>query len=61
MQGAVEVKHGLCWKFEGVRGVRAMGYLPRRAAYKEWDQPKREEDAEVSKTGKTEPSKLFDN
>ena len=38
-QEAVKLK--LLWTFQDVRDVRAMEYLPRKAANREWNQPKR--------------------
>ena len=38
-QEAVKLK--LPWTFQDVRDVRAMEYLPRKAANREWNQPKR--------------------
>lgn len=37
-----------------------MECLPWRAAYREWDQPKREKWVAVSRAGRAESSKLFD-
>lgn len=31
---AVKAKSGFHWRLQGVRGARAMGYLPRRAAHR---------------------------
>lgn len=39
---AVKVKPGLLWRPQDVGDARAVGYLPRRAANREWDQPRRE-------------------
>jgi len=41
LHGAVKVKPGLCWRPQDVRDARAVGYLPRRAAHRKWNQPKR--------------------
>ena len=38
---AVQVKSGLPWKHQDVSDARAMGYLPRKTANREWNQPKR--------------------
>ena len=37
---AVKLKPGLPWRTQGVRDVRVMGYLPRRAANREWTRPR---------------------
>jgi hypothetical protein len=39
---ARKVKFGLHCGSQDVRGARSVGYLPRRAAYEEWNQPERE-------------------
>lgn len=38
---AVKVKPELCWRPQSVGNATTMGSLPRRAAHREWDQPKR--------------------
>ena len=38
---AVKLKPGLPWRTQDVRDAKIMGYLPRRAANREWNQPKR--------------------
>ena len=38
---AVKLKPGLPWRTQDVRDARVVGYLPRRAAKREWNQPKR--------------------
>ena len=46
---AVKLKPGLPWRTQDVRDARVVGYLPRRAANREWNQPKRKKCAAVSK------------
>lgn len=57
---AVKVWPGLHWRLQDIRGARAMGYLPWRAVYKEWDQPKRGKRVAVCRAGRAEPAKRFD-
>ena len=38
---AVKVKPGLPWRPQDVGDARVMGYLPRKAANREWNQLKR--------------------
>lgn len=38
----VKVMPELCWRLQDVGDTRAVGYLPRRAAIRKWNQPKRE-------------------
>ena len=49
------------WRPQDVGDVRAVGYLPRKAAYSEWNPFKRKKCVAVSKAGRAEPSKPFDN
>ena len=42
----------LPWRPEGVRDDTAMGYLLRKAANKEWNQPRRKKFVSVIKDGK---------
>ena len=46
---AVKVKPRLPWRPQDVRDARAMGYLLRKAASREWNQSKREKCVAVSK------------
>ena len=46
---AVRVKPGLPWGPEDVGDVRFVGYLPKRAANREWSQPKRKKCVVVNK------------
>lgn len=46
---SVKLKPGLSWRTQVVRDARVMGYLWRRAANREWKQPKTKECAAVSK------------
>ena len=43
------MKPGLPWRAQDVRDATAMGYLPRGAANREWNQPKRKKCAAVNK------------
>lgn len=45
---------------EDVRGTRAVGYLQRRAADREWNKTKKKKNVVGSKYGKMDPSKPFD-
>ena len=47
---AVKVKPGLPWRPQEVRDARALEYLLRRAANREWNLPKRKNYVEVNKT-----------
>lgn len=58
---AVQVWPGLQWRPQDFGDVRAERYIHRRAAYIDWNQPKREIYVVVSKAGRAEPSKPFDN
>lgn len=45
---------------QGIKGTRAVGSPPRRAAHRKWKQPKREKCAAGSEAGRLKPSKPFD-
>ena len=45
----MKLKPGLPWRTQDVRDARVMGYLLRRAANREWNQPKKERCATVNK------------
>jgi hypothetical protein len=47
-QEAVTLK--LPWRSQDIRDARAMGYLLRKVANREWDQPRRKKFVIVSKT-----------
>lgn len=47
---AVKVKPGLPWRPQDVGDSRALGYLLRKAADREWSQPKREKCLVVNKS-----------
>lgn len=51
---AVKVKPELCWRPQSVGNAPTMGWLPRRAAPREWNQLKRR--AAVSRAGRMELS-----
>jgi hypothetical protein len=51
-QEAVKMK--LPWILQDVRDARAMGYLPRKAANREWNQTKRKKFVAVNKAERTE-------
>ena len=46
---AVKLKPGLPWRPQNVGDARAIGYLSRRAANREWNQPKRKKCVSVNK------------
>ena len=46
---AVRLKSRLPWKTQDVRDARAVGNLLRKAAHREWNQPKRKKCAAVNK------------
>ena len=48
MSEALKVKSGLPWRPQDVRDARAVGYLLRRAATREWNQLKREKCAAIT-------------
>ena len=54
-----EQEPGLCWSPHSAGNARAVGYPLRRAADREFNQPKREQCVPVSKAGRAEPSKYF--
>lgn len=56
----VKIKPGLQWRCRDVRGVRALGYLLRRAAHREWNQPKSEKYVVLNKARKVDSSIPFD-
>lgn len=45
----VKVKLGLPWRLQDAGDARVMGYLPRKTANREWNQPKREKRVTVKK------------
>jgi hypothetical protein len=49
-QEAVTLK--LTWRTQDVQDARAVGYLPRKAANREWNQPRREKFPAVNKDEK---------
>ena len=49
MKQAMEVKHRLCKRPQDVGDARVVGYLLRKAANREWNQPKREKCVAVNK------------
>ena len=53
MHDSVKGKPGLPWRPQDVKDARAMGYLPRRAAKRKWEQPRREKCAVVNRGGKS--------
>jgi hypothetical protein len=46
---AMKVEPGLSWRPQDIGIARVVGYLPRRAASWEWNQPKRKKCAAVNK------------
>jgi hypothetical protein len=46
---AVKVKPGLPWKTQDVRDARIIGHLPRKAANRKWNQPKRSKCVSVNR------------
>lgn len=54
------VKPELQWGPGDAADARAMGYLPRRAAHRMWNHPKREECVVGRKAGRGEPSEPSD-
>ncbi|KAL6060934.1 hypothetical protein STEG23_012507, partial [Scotinomys teguina] len=58
---AVMLKPELRWRSQNVRDARVMGYLKRRAARGEWNQPERNKCAGVNKTERSwRPEEHFD-
>jgi hypothetical protein len=49
-QGAVTLK--LLWRLKDVKDVRAMGYMLRKAANREWNHPRRKKSIAVNKDQK---------
>lgn len=60
LHNAVKVKPGLKKKHQDVGGIRAVGCLPKKTAYKEWNQAQRGKCAAVNKAKRVEPSKVSD-
>jgi hypothetical protein len=56
----MEVKPKLCWRPQDVEHSRPLIYLPRRAANREWNQPKKEACVVEKEAKNAEPSKLSD-
>jgi len=50
--GQEAVKLKLPWRLQDVRDVRVMGYLPRKAVNREWNQPRRKKFVAVNKDKK---------
>ena len=50
---AVKLKPGLPWRLHEVGDARAMGFLPRKAANREWNQPKRKKCVAVNNVEKS--------
>jgi hypothetical protein len=51
----VDLRHWnkkLTWRPQDVKDARAMGYLPRKAANREWNQPRRKKFVAVNKNEK---------
>ena len=46
---AVNLKPGPPWRTQDIRGARVMGYLPRRTANRECNQPRRKKSVAVNK------------
>ena len=58
---AVKAKPGLSWRPQNIEDDRAMGYLPRKVANREWNQPKRKKCAAVNKAERIwRPEMCFD-
>ena len=57
---AVKVKPGLPWRPQNVGDARAMGYLPRKAPNKAWNQPRRKECSAISKAERSLRYEHFD-
>lgn len=53
----VKRKPELCWRPQDIGGVRAMGYLPKKASHGEWRPPQEKIDAAGSNPAMAEPSK----
>lgn len=53
------MKSGFHWRLQGVRGTWAIGYFPRRAEYKAWNQDERKKDIASNKAREMEPVKLL--
>jgi hypothetical protein len=49
----MEVKHRLCKRPQDVGDARVVGYLLRKAANREWNQPKGEKCVAVNKAGRS--------
>ena len=49
---AVKAKHGSSWRPQDVEGVRAMGYLLRKAVNRGWNQHKRKKCIAINKAEK---------
>ena len=45
----MKAKPGLSWRPQNIEDDRAMGYLPRKVANREWNQPKRKQCTAVNK------------
>ena len=59
---AVMVKLGLSWRVQDVEDARAVGHLLRRAANREWKQPKRKKCVAVNKGERSwRPEESFHN
>jgi hypothetical protein len=48
-----DIKLKLPWRPQDIRDARAVGYLLRKAANREWNQPKRKNYAAVNKAGRS--------
>ena len=58
---AVKMKPRLLWTSLEIRDARAMGYLPRKADSREWNQPKRKKCVAVNKVERNwTPEVCFD-